>query len=951
MMTRLPKQTNEMIDRSIELEFTWNGKPYTGYEGDTIASALAASGVDIFSRSMKYHRPRGIMTANHWDPGLAVQVDDEPNVRSGSRRLEANTTVSAQNVWPSLEHDLGTLNQIVGRFLSSGFYYKTFMKPRFLWNHMYQRILRKYAPGGNIHWQEPSSSLYDKRYVHPDVLIAGGGPAGISAAIAAADQGASVLLVEMEPELGGHLRWGNTSDVSHLKSLLKEVENRDNIEVLVDSTVTGRYDHNWVSVMQRSHPIARERLVKARAGTLVVAPGLIERPYIFKGNDIPGVILSGAARRLINLWAVKPGQQAVVFTANPEGDSAIEDLQKAGVEIVEVVDARKGERIVSASGKKRLKSVELSDGRLIDADLLVIAAGWTAPTSLLNMAGNKPTYDEKAARYFPTELPDDVLATGGIVGNGNFDSIYRHGYETGKIAASRALKSRHLRQTSTAWARNPSSPPPERVEDHRDSLVREEHPECYYSTNQGFVDFSEDVKYSDLVQAAQEGFDSIELMKRYTTATMGPAQGKLETVNAAAVLANSVNTPLAEIGTTIWRPPFSPITLGALAGRIFEPTRRSALQNWHEENGATPLLAGQWVRPNHYGNAVAEALNVRNNVGIIDVTPLGKIELQGRDVSKLLDQVYINRWASLSVGKVRYGVMVEEDGVISDDGVTGRLEEDRWLMTTTSSGAGAVWEKLEDWLQDSRNDWDVCITPVTGGLTSINVAGPNSRTLLEKLVADVDLSSESFPYFSVREGTVAEVENCIIWRIGFTGELSYEVHVPSGYALHVWESLLLAGKDLGCAPFGVEAQRILRLEKGHFIVGQDTDGLTKAPTAGLQNLVKLDKEDMVGLPELADSFTNDQLPVLVAIQTDDPQVVPEEAAQIVKEESNQILGRVTSSRMSPTLQRSICLAQVTPEVSQPESKITILLASGRRVPATVLSGHAHFDPSGSRQNV
>ena len=951
MMLRLPQQENEIINRSIELEFTWNGKPYTGYEGDTIASALAASGVDIFSRSMKYHRPRGIMTANHWDPGLAVQVDDEPNVRSGSRRLEANTTVSAQNVWPSLEHDLGTLNKVVGRFISSGFYYKTFMRPRFFWNHVYQRVLRKFAPGGKIHWQTPSTSTYDKRYVHPDVLVAGGGPSGMSAAISAANEGASVLLVEMESDLGGHLRWGDTSEISNMKSLIKVIEDNENIEVLTDSTVTGRYDHNWVSVMQRSHSIARERLIKARVGTLVVAPGLIERPYIFKGNDIPGVMLSGAARRLINLWAVKPGQRAVVFTANPEGDSAIGDLQKAGVEIAEVVDARKGQRIVAVTGKNHVKSVELSDGRSIDADLVVVAAGWTAPTSLLNMAGDKPEYDQKAARYFPKKLPDDVLATGGIVGNGDFNAICKHGSETGRIAANRALKLRHQRQTFTAWARNPDTPSPERIKDLRDSLIREEHPECYFSTDQGFVDFSEDVKYSDLVQATQEGFDSIELMKRYTTATMGPAQGKLETVNAAAVLANSLGTPLAEIGTTIWRPPFAPITLGALAGRIFEPTRRSALQDWHEENGAVPLLAGQWVRPDHYGDANAEALNVRNNVGIIDVTPLGKIELQGTDVSKLLDQVYTNRWESLSIGKVRYGVMVGEDGVISDDGVTGRLDDDRWLMTTTSSGAGAVWEKLEDWLQNTSNDWDVCITPVTGGLTSINVAGPNSRSLLEKLVNDVDLSSESFPYFSVREGTVAEVENCIIWRIGFTGELSYEIHVPSGYSLHVWESLLLAGQDLGCAPFGVEAQRILRLEKGHFIVGQDTDGLTKAPTAGLSNLVKLDKDDMVGLPELADSFTNDRLPVLVAVQTDDPLVVPEEAAQILNGNSNEILGRITSSRMSPTLKRSICLAQVSPEISQPDSKITILLATGERVPATVLSGHAHFDPSGSRQNV
>ncbi len=950
-MKRLSQQPHEIIDRSKEIEFTWNGKSFIGYKGDTIASALASSGVEVFSRSMKYHRHRGIMTANHWDPNLAVQVGDEPNVRAGSRRLEEGMQVSAQNVWPSLEWDLGALNKVAGRFLSSGFYYKTFMKPKIFWDHVYQKVLRKFAPGGRIAWKEHSTSYYDKRYIHPDVVVAGGGPAGISAALAAADMGAKVTLVEMEAELGGHIRWGDPVDGLNIAPLIDQIESHKNVEILLDSTVTGRYDHNWVAIMQRSHPIARERLIKARTGTLIVAPGLIERPYVFKGNDIPGVMLSGGVRRLINLWAVKPGERAVVFTANQEGDACIEDLRRVGVEIAAVVDARNGETIVSAEGKKRVRSVTLQGGKKVEADLVVIATGWTAPTSLLNMAGDKPEYNKGAARFFPTSLPSNVLATGGIVGNGDLNAIIRHGTETGELAASRSLRIKHAKQTTTAWARNPDNASPEIIEDTRSPLLKEEHPECYFSTKEGFVDFSEDVKYSDLVQASQEGFDSIELMKRYTTATMGPSQGKLETVNAAAVLANATNVDLKEIGTTIWRPPFAPVTLGALAGRIFEPIRRSALQDWHEANGATPLLAGQWIRPDHYGDPAKEALNVRNNVGIIDVTPLGKIDLQGKDVSKLLDQVYVNRWGSLGVGKVRYGVMVGEDGVIADDGVTGRIEEDRWLMTTTSSGAGAVWEKLEDWIQNNQENWDVYATPVTGGLTSINVAGPNSRDLLQRLTTDVDLSSENFPYFSVRIGTIAGVENCIIWRIGFTGELSYEIHIPSGYAKYIWELLLESGSDLGCAPFGVEAQRILRLEKGHFIVGQDTDGLTKAPTVQLDKLFKLDKEDMVGLPEIRDSFSSNQMPALVAVQPENPQIVPEEAAQIVDGDSNRILGRITSSRMSPVLQRSICLGQVTPELALPGTEITILLGNGQRVPARVIEGHAHFDPSGSKQNV
>ena len=950
MSNRLPAQPGEVIDRSSSLSFTWNGKAVAGFEGDTIASAFAADRADVFSRSMKYHRRRGILTADHWDPNLFVQVGDEPNVSAGSRRLEAGMVVSAQNVWPSLRFDLGAVNQLVGRFLSAGFYYKTFMRPAFLWP-VYQKVLKKFAPGGEIHWKTSKHGAYDKRYVHPDVLVAGGGPAGMGAALAAADAGASVLLVEQYGDLGGHLLWGDDAQRARGAELAVACRAHAGIEVLVDSTVTGRYDHNWVAIMQRSHAIAPERLIKARVGVLVVAPGLVERPYVFAGNDTPGVMLSGAVRRLITLWAVKPGNRAVVLSANADGDAALADLERVGVEIVAMLDARKGESIVSVEGGGRVSKVIVSDGRTLDADLVVTATGWTAPTSLLNMGGDRPVYDASAARYFSNSLPDNIMATGGITGDGSTVELTAHGRATGELAANRALRRRHDRVSQTSRAATPTwEKPAERV-DNRTPLARVPHPECYRSTTHGMVDFSEDVSSKDLVQASKEGFDSIELMKRYTTVTMGPSQGKLETVNAASVLAEANGVSMAEIGTTVWRPPYAPISLGALAGRIHEPVRRSALQDWHDAHGAAPLLAGQWVRPDHYGDAMAEAANVRTNVGLIDVTPLGKLDLRGPDVSKLLELVYVNKWSKLDVGRVRYGTMVAEDGVVSDDGVTARLGENHWLMTCTSSGAGAVWEMLEDWLQTAHPEWDVHVTAVTGGLTSINVAGPNCRTLLERIVEGVDLSGDAFPYFSVRRGTVAGVADCIIWRIGFTGELSYELHVPSGHALHVWETLLEQGADLGCAPFGVEAQRILRLEKGHYIVGQDTDGLSKAPTAGLGGLVKLDKPDTIGLPELKAAYERSDLPILVGLQTDDPAIVPTEASQIVDGDTARIMGRITSSRMSPNLGRSVCLAQVDPSLAAAGTSVTVLLADGRRVTATVQKHHAHLDPEGARQRV
>jgi sarcosine oxidase subunit alpha len=523
-----------------------------------------------------------------------------------------------------------------------------------------------------------------------------------------------------------------------------------------------------------------------------------------------------------------------------------------------------------------------------------------------------------------------VLATGGLAGDGPLEALVDHGRATGHDAASRAGHGASIAVPALPVAT---------------------HPPLFRSHTHGMVDFSEDVSSKDVLAASAEGFDSIELVKRFTTATMGPAQGKLETANLVAVLAEANGATIESTGTTVWRPPYAPITLGALAGRGYEPVRYSPMQAWHEAHGARPLVAGDWIRPDHYGDPVAEVRNVRANVGIIDVTPLGKLDLRGPDVARLLNLLYVNQWSKLAVGAVRYGVMCAEDGVILDDGVTGRLADEHYMTSTTSSGAGTVWEWVLNWLQAEHPEWRIHVTPVTTAFASMNVAGPASRELLQHLVSGIDLAPDAFPYMQVREGTVAGVDGCFMWRIGFTGELSYELHVPAAYGLHVWESCFEAGHDLGIRPFGVEAQRIMRLEKGHFIVGQDTDGLTQAHAVGLGGLIKLQKQDFAGRPELVWQHERHDYQRLVGLQPVDPECVPPEACQIIErdlEGRTRIVGRITSSRMSPTLDRSICLGFVAPHLCRAGTVVTVRLPDGTDASVRVTQHHAHVDPEGVR---
>jgi sarcosine oxidase subunit alpha len=555
MTYRLDPQPGELIDRSREVVFEWNSSTQQALVGDTIASALAANGERVFSRSYKYHRPRGILTATYHDPNLMVQVGDDPNVRAGHRLVEEGMEVEAQNAWPSLDFDVKASNRLVGRFLSPGFYYKTFMSPRPLWP-AYQKVLSRFANGGRVD-PETVPGRFDHRFAHPDVLVAGGGPAGMAAAIAAAEAGATVMLIEEEQSLGGHLRCGGPDDLAAMSDLADRVAAIDAIEVMTDSVVTGRYDHNWVSVVQRSAPGVTERLVKARVKCLVAAVGTLERPYVFKGNDLPGVMLSTAVRRLVNLYAVRPGYRAVVLTANGSGDAAVGDLERAGVEIAGVIDARSGGSVHEAIGSREVSGVLDSKGNRYEADLLVTATGWTTPTGLLDMAGSRSRYIPESARYVPGDLPEEVMATGGVIGDGSTDEIIAHGSATGKEAARRAL------MVKAFWQSNSPAAEPLKISKSSpaevDPLGHEPHPAMFRSSTHGFVDFSEDVTSKDLLAAAREGYDSMELVKRYTTVGMGPVQGKVEAVNAVAIHGEAIGAGLLETTTTTWRPPYAPV--------------------------------------------------------------------------------------------------------------------------------------------------------------------------------------------------------------------------------------------------------------------------------------------------------------------------------------------------------------------------------------------------------
>ena len=954
---RVEKQANELVDRSRTVWFKFGGKRYAAYAGDSIASALAANGVRVIGRSFKYHRPRGLQAYGH-ATGTMVEIGQEVSNSVWLREVEDGLEVTPVNAWPSVDRDVMSLTQVGGKFMPVGFYYKTFIRPQRLWP-MYEKVLRQAAGLGKLNPDAPLEKGYVKQYLHADVVVVGAGPAGLSAAISAANGGARVVVFDEAPYLEGHLRYsGENGDA--LDGLATAVTQHPNIQTYTNSLVSSWFEDHWLAAT------CGKTLYKVRGKATIFATGALDQVMVFNNNDLPGIMLGSAARRLLHLYSVIPGEKVLIVSANDDGWKLARDLKDVGVDVVGVADHRNGgseigsevaasgipaywqHTIVQAQGKKGVTGAgiapisNLTQRRMIACDTILLSTAYAPDNQLLFLAGAKFAYDETRHEFLPATLPDGIFAAGRVAGTHGVALQMDEGELVGQQAAVYAgLGEMPKPQVQAAITRRKNA-----------EAVRSSDLVHVIGDKNGkrFVDFDEDVTDKELETAVAEGYDSMQLLKRYSTISMGPSQGKWSSINTIHLTANVKEQTIAQTGTTTARPPVRPVKLANFAGQMMDPVAYTPLHDWHIEQEASMMVAGLWMRPEHYGDPAAEVMAVREGVGLIDLSTLGKIKLTGSGVPKLLNRLYINKFGKLRVGRVRYGVMVTAEGVVMDDGVTARVGEAEWYMTTTSSGASGIYEWIQWWAQSGWGE-NVHVTNVTNGQAAFNLAGPRAREVLES-VTEADVSNAAFPYMRMREMEIAGVP-CRLMRIGFTGELSYEIHVGAGNGRYLWQTLMEAGKSQGIRPFGVEAQRILRLEKGHIIIGTDTDALSNPFGAELGWAVKLDKEDFIGIRALADiAERGGSKQRLVGYKLLDASIVPEEGLQIVRPKAGtplglETIGWVSSSRFSPTLKESIGLCWLPKEMAeQPNSSFSIR-RNGELVMARVHHG-AFYDPSGER---
>ncbi len=945
-MTRLAPQPGERIDRSAPLEFRFDGKRASGYAGDTIASALYAEGRRVFSRSFKYHRPRGEICACGQCANSLVDVDGAPGVRACGEPLRAGMEVSHLNAWPSLEFDaMAATDRFGGRLTQVGFYYKTFIRPRRLWP-LYERVLRSAAGLGRLRPRQSErewETEYRRR--HCDVLVVGGGVAGLAAAVRAAELGADVVLCDEDVEPGGAL----LAEAGHERARALAGQARAaGVEVLSRATAIGFFD-GLVPVVQG------DVLHQVRAARQVIATGAIQQPLVFGDNDLPGVMLSGGARRLGALFAVAPGSAAVLATVDDRGLDDALALRAMGVGVRAVADLRKevpehlAERLrdagielhsglapVRAHGRKAVSAVTLAapgggGERTVECDLLAVSGGASPALSLALQGGARAAYDKTrcAFRLDLDQLPEGMHAAGAAAGFEDADLAERSGLVAGAEAATALGRSYgRLREEQVRLGPVPDGAP----------IAT---PPAGASTGAGkaFVDLDEDVTVKDVRQAIEEGYDSLELSKRYTTATMGPSQGRFSQLPAARLIAAETGLDLETVGLTTARPPWTSVPLGVLAGRPLEAAKRSPIHGRHEELGGSVRWAGDWLRPYDYGDPEAEVRAVHERAGLIDVSTLGKLIVRGPDAGELLDRLYPNRISNLKPGRIRYGVLLSDAGRITDDGTICRLDEETFYVTTTSSGAGAVEQWFSWWLAD----WglEATVTDVTQGLAAINLAGPRSREVLAGLT-DLDVSSEGFAYLDGRQALVAGVR-CLLLRIGFVGELGYEIHCAGAHARELWDALAEAGAETGVEPFGLEPQRVLRLQKMHIIVGQDTDSESTPYGAAMPWIVKLDKEqEFIGRWALEQRQDEEPPLQLVGFRCANG-TVPAEGSVVLGGDGS-AAGEVTSARFSAKVGGVIGMARVPLALAGEGARITISDA-GARIDA-VVAREPFFDPKG-----
>ncbi len=1000
MSENLRFKSSKLVDETYRISFKFNNKTYYGYKGDTLASALLANNVHLVGRSFKYHRPRGIMTAGSEEPNAIIQLHDntsrtEPNVRATEVEIYEGLVASSQNCWPSVNFDIGGINNILSPILPAGFYYKTFMWPKSFWEK-YEYFIRKSAGLGKSP-KEADPDIYEHKYIHCDVLIIGAGISGIMAAKMAAKNGLKTLLVDEKSFLGGSTIYDNSGfskinnqiTSSWLEKEINEISKLENLEIKIRTSVAAFHGYNFLlarenltdhlPISQRENKI-RHRLLKIRAKKVITATGAIERPLIFDNNDRPGILLSSAVKKYIDLYGVACGENNILFTNNDTAYETAMSMVQRGIKVNAIIDNRevvdsklsyeleknnirifKGYTVVDTYGYKRINGLsimELSkDGQKVvgkkiklSCDSLGVSGGWTPAVHLFTQSGGKLKFREDDQVFIPNKYPSNQLSVGSCNGDFNLEEI-----TTNTILSvikflninNKDYKTFEINTGINKSKRNIWLLPSDKI----------------LGKTKSFVDYQNDATAKDIKLALREGFRSIEHVKRYTTTGMGTDQGKLGNMHALGIIAETAGTKMGEHGTTTFRPPYTPLTFGTIVGRnvgeFFDIIRRTPINDWHVTNNAKFENVGQWKRAWYYPKAnenmhqavQRESKAARETAGILDASTLGKIDIQGTDASEFLNRVYTNAWSKLAIGKCRYGLMLNEDGMVYDDGVTTRLDENHYIMTTTTGGAANVLGKLEDYLQTEWPELDVYLSSVTDHYATISVCGPHSKKIVSKVIPDLDFSDEKFPHMSFKNTKIGQIK-CRVMRISFTGEQSYEINIQSNYGKSVWEKCMEAGRDFNITPYGTETMHLLRAEKGFIIVGQDTDATMTPIDLQMDWIVSKKKYDFIGKRSLYRSDTiKDDRKQLVGLLTENPEEVLEEGAQIVadiKKSPIEMLGHVTSSYYSPNLNKSIALGVVKGGKKMLGQKLIIPMEN-KNINVTV-ADPVFFDKEGKRIN-
>jgi sarcosine oxidase, subunit alpha len=992
-----------LIDRSKRVSFTFDGKTVSGFAGDTVASAVMASGQRVMGRSFKYHRPRGVVGLGSEEMNALIGVGKaerhEPNLLATKVEIFDGLSAISQNRWPSLNHDIGAINNVLGRFFSAGFYYKTFMWPQAFWKHVYEPFIRHAAGLGKAPTgRDPD--VYEQVHVHCDVLIAGAGAAGLAAAEAAAASGLRVIIADENPRLGGLADIGGglidgASPLEWAKARADSLAAASNVQVLTRTTVAGHFEDNYVLMFERvgdhdpsiiATGTPRHRLWKVRAGQIIIAAGAIERPIAFANNDRPGVMLASAARGFAARYGTAPGVNGVVFTNNDDAYRTALMLKSMGVGVARIIDSRTNPEsalidqakaagldvsfgssiagVMTSKGGKQIDAIKMSPynrGRVtnetkIDCDFVAVSGGWNPAVHLWCHNGGKIKFDHELQTYRPDRSPDGLLIAGAA--NGTFDvpGALAEGYAAGEQAVA-LLKGKAGKITKASATQEPQA--------KLEPIWFAPATGSYNEGDKHFIDQQNDVVASGLELAQREGYESVEHTKRYTTLGMATDQGKTSNVLGLGVVAEATGKTIPEIGTTTFRPPYTTVSFGSIAGAHvrdrFLPVRRTAIYDWHVANGADFEPVGQWRRPYCYPRAgedrhkavTREILAVRNKVGLLDASTLGKIEIKGPDAGEFLDRMYTNTFSTLKEGRCRYGLMANEMGFLMDDGVTVRVGPEHFIMHTTSGGADRIAGWLEEWLQTEWPDLKVFVTPVTEQWAQFAVAGPNARKVLEKLGGDIDFSAEAFPFMTMKTGTLAGM-NVRAYRISFSGELSYEIGVPVNHGRALWDAILAAGVEFGLEVYGTEALHVLRAEKGFIIIGDETDNTVTAIDVGLEGLVSKKKRDFIGKRSMEQSFLKmDGRKQLVGLLTEDPNYVLPDGAHALEDATGKppqkTLGHVTSTYMSPSIGRSIAMALIFNGRARMGETLSFSL-DGKVVKAKVVEP-VFYDKEGARQNV